>query len=220
MTGRTLALDDALYSYLLDVSLRETPLLKRLREETQALPMARWQVAPEQGQFLALLVKLTGAKRLLEIGTFTGYSALCMASALPEDGHLLCCDLPGDYNHIARRYWFQAEVQERIELRLAPALETLGQLEREGCGERFDLIFIDADKANYPVYLEHALALVRQGGVILFDNTLWSGRVLEQSPDTADTRAIQALNRRLKTDQRIDLSLLPIGDGLTLCRKR
>lgn len=220
MTGKTLPLDDALYRYLLDVSLRETPLLKRLREETQALPNANWQVAPEQGQFLNLLVKLTGAKRLLEIGTFTGYSALCMASALPEDGQLICCDLPGDYNAIAKRYWFNAEVHERIELRLAPALETLGQLEREGRGESFDLIFIDADKANYPVYLEHALALVRTGGVILFDNTLWSGRVLEQAPDSADTRAIQTLNRRLKTDPRVDLTLLPIGDGLTLCRKR
>ena len=220
MTGKTLPLDDALYRYLLDVSLRETPLLKRLREETQALPNANWQVAPEQGQFLNLLVKLTGAKRLLEIGTFTGYSALCMASALPEDGQLICCDLPGDYNAIAKRYWFNAEVHERIELRLAPALETLGHLEREGRGESFDLIFIDADKANYPVYLEHALALVRTGGVILFDNTLWSGRVLEQAPDSADTRAIQTLNRRLKTDPRVDLTLLPIGDGLTLCRKR
>ncbi len=220
MTGRTLSLDDALYNYLLDVSLRETPLLKRLREETQALPMAHWQIAPEQGQFMALLVKLTGAKRLLEIGTFTGYSALCMASAMPEDGQLICCDLPGDYNATARRYWLQAGVHERIELRLAPALETLGLLEREGQSETFDLIFIDADKANYPVYLEHALVLARPGGLILFDNTLWSGRVLEPSPDSADTRAIQALNRRLKNDQRLDLSLLPIGDGLTLCRKR
>lgn len=220
MTGRTLSLDDALYNYLLDVSLRETPLLKRLRDETQALPLARWQVAPEQGQFLALLVKLIGATRLLEIGTFTGYSALSMASALPADGHLLCCDLPGDYNDMARRYWHEAQLKDRIELRLAPALETLGQLEREGRGESFDLIFIDADKANYPVYLEHALALVRTGGVILFDNTLWSGRVLEQSADSPDTRAIQALNRQLKTDQRVDLTLLPIGDGLTLCRKR
>ncbi|WP_137818391.1 O-methyltransferase [Pseudomonas sp. 2FG] len=219
MTGRTLNLDDALYNYLLEVSLRETPLLKCLREETQALPMARWQIAPEQGQFMALLVKLIGAKRLLEIGTFTGYSALCMASAMPEDGQLICCDLPGDYNAIARRYWQQAGVHERIDLRLAPALETLGLLEREGQSETFDLIFIDADKANYPVYLEHALVLARPGALILFDNTLWSGRVLERAPDSADTRAIQALNRRLKNDQRLDLSLLPIGDGLTLCRK-
>lgn len=220
MTGRTLALDDDLYRYLLDVSLRESPLLKRLREETAHLSMSRWQIAPEQGQFMSLLVQLTGARRLLEIGTFTGYSAICLASAMPSDGKLICCDLPGDYNAIARRYWHEAGLLERIDLRLAPALETLTALERGGQGDSFDLIFIDADKANYPVYLEHALALVRPGGLILFDNVLWSGRVLESQPDSADTRAIQSLNRRLKSDARIDLSLLPIGDGLTLCRKR
>ena len=220
MTARTLNLDDALYQYLLDVSLRETPLLKRLRDETQALPMARWQVAPEQGQFLALLVKLAGARRLLEVGTFTGYSALCMAAALPADGSLMCCDIPGDYNAIARRYWQEAGLAGRIDLRLAPALETLAELERQGQGEQFDLVFIDADKANYPSYLEHALRLLRVGGLAVFDNTLWSGRVLETSPESADTRAIQALNLALKEDVRVDLSLLPIGDGLTLCRKR
>ncbi|MGZ9739975.1 O-methyltransferase [Pseudomonas sp. GNP012] len=220
MTARTLNLDDALYQYLLDVSLRETPLLKRLRDETQALPMARWQVAPEQGQFLALLVKLTGARRLLEVGTFTGYSALCMAAALPAEGSLICCDIPGDYNAIARRYWQEAGLTGRIDLRLAPALETLGDLERQGGGEQFDLVFIDADKAYYPSYLEHALRLLRVGGLVLFDNTLWSGRVLETSPESADTRAIQALNLALKDDVRVDLSLLPLGDGLTLCRKR
>ncbi|MGF6554902.1 putative O-methyltransferase YrrM [Pseudomonas sp. S30_BP2TU TE3576] len=220
MTARTLNLDDALYQYLLDVSLRETPLLKRLRDETQALPMARWQVAPEQGQFLALLVKLTGARRLLEVGTFTGYSALCMAAALPADGSLICCDIAGDYNAIARRYWQEAGLAGRIDLRLAPALETLAELERQGQGESFDLVFIDADKANYPGYLEHALRLLRVAGLAVFDNTLWSGRVLEASPESADTRAIQALNRALKDDARVDLSLLPLGDGLTLCRKR
>jgi predicted O-methyltransferase YrrM len=220
MTNRTLNLDDSLYQYLLDVSLRETPLLKRLRDETAQLPSAHWQIAPEQGQFMALLVQLSGAKRILEIGTFTGYSALCMAAAMPADGQLICCDLPGDYNAIARRYWYEAGLAERIELRLAPALETLNALERGGQGESFDLIFIDADKANYPVYLEHALVLARQGGLILFDNVLWSGRVLEQNPDSTDTRAIQALNRTLKRDRRVDLSLLPLGDGLTLCRKR
>lgn len=220
MTNRTLNLDDALYQYLLDVSLRESPLLKRLREETAQLPMARWQIAPEQGQFMALLVQLTGARRILEIGTFTGYSALCMAQALPADGRLICCDLPGEYNAIAERYWYEAGVAERIELRLAPALETLNALERGGQAESFDLIFVDADKANYPVYLEHALVLVRQGGLILFDNVLWSGRVLEPNPESQDTRAIQALNRGLRRDTRIDLSLLPLGDGLTLCRKR
>src|SRR3990167_3155540 len=209
MTARTLALDDALYQYLLDVSLRETPLLKRLRDETQAMPMARWQVAPEQGQFLALLVKLIGAKRLLEVGTFTGYSALCMAAALPQGGSLICCDIPGDYNAIARRYWQEAGLAERIDLRLAPALETLATLDQP---EAFDLIFIDADKSNYPNYLEHALRLLRVGGLAVFDNTLWSGRVLEENPESADTRAIQALNRALKDDARVDLSLLPLGD--------
>ena len=220
MTNRSLNLDDALYQYLLDVSLRESPLLKRLREETAQLPTARWQIAPEQGQFMALLVQISGARKILEIGTFTGYSALCMAQAMPVDGRLICCDLPGEYNAIAERYWHDAGVAERIDLRLAPALETLSALERGGQSESFDLIFIDADKANYRVYLEHALVLVRQGGLILFDNVLWSGRVLEQSPESADTRAIQALNRGLLRDTRIDLSLLPLGDGLTLCRKR
>ena len=220
MSNRTLNLDDALYNYLLDVSLRETPLLQRLREETAALPVAQWQIAPEQGQFMALLVQLTGARQLLEVGTFTGYSALCMAQALPEDGQLLCCDIDQQYTEIARRYWKEAGVSECIELRLAPAMETLGALVREGRGGSFDLIFVDADKLNYPAYLEHALILVRSGGLILFDNTLWSGRVLERTPETADTRAIQSLNRRLKLDQRVDISMLPLGDGLTLCRKR
>jgi predicted O-methyltransferase YrrM len=220
MSNRTLNLDDALYSYLLDVSLRETPLQLRLREETAALPVAQWQIAPEQGQFMAMLVQLTGARRLLEVGTFTGYSALSVAQVMPVDGLLLCCDIDDQYTSIARRYWEEAGVASRIQLRLAPALETLGSLVREGHAESFDLIFIDADKTNYPAYLEHALVLARPGGVILFDNTLWSGRVLEARPESADTRAIQSLNRRLKLDQRVDISLLPIGDGLTLCRKR
>ena len=220
MTNRTLSLDDSLYHYLLDVSLRETPLLKRLRDETAQLANAQWQIAPEQGQFMALLVQLTGARRILEVGTFTGYSALCMAQAMGAEGRMICCDIPGDYNATAERYWCEAGLSGRIEQRLAPALETLAALERAGQAGSFDLIFIDADKSNYPAYLEHALRLVRQGGLILFDNTLWSGRVLEQIPDSADTRAIQALNRALKDDQRLDLSLLPLGDGLSLCRKR
>ncbi|NBA97764.1 class I SAM-dependent methyltransferase [Pseudomonas sp. R5(2019)] len=220
MTAQTLFLNDELYDYLKRVSLRETPLLRQLREQTQAMEQARWQVAPEQGQFLALLVSLMGAQRLIEVGTFTGYSALCMAQALSESGRLICCDLPGDYNQIALDFWQRAGVDERIELRLAPALETLAQLEREGAAGQFDLIFIDADKANYPQYLEHALTLLRPGGLAVFDNTLWSGRVLQAEPDSADTRAIQALNSALKDDLRVDLSMLPLGDGLTLCHKR
>jgi predicted O-methyltransferase YrrM len=156
---------------------------------------------------------------LLEVGTFTGYSALCMAAALPDDGSLICCDIPGDYNATARRYWQEAGLAGRIDLRLAPALQTLAQLEQQGQGGCFDLIFIDADKANYPAYLESALRLLRSGGLAVFDNTLWGGRVLEENPASEDTRAIQALNRALKDDSRVDLSLLPLGDGLTLCRK-
>ncbi|CEI18721.1 hypothetical protein PAMH19_4544 [Pseudomonas aeruginosa] len=220
MTTRTLNLDDNLYRYLLDVSLRETPLMTRLREETAKLPNARWQIAPEQGQFIALLLTLIGARRALEVGTFTGYSALCMATALGEQGRLTCCDLPGDYHLTARRYWREAAVEERIELRLRAALETLRALLDEGLAGQFDLAFIDADKANYPEYLEAALALVRQGGLVLFDNVLWSGRVLEAQPKSADTRGIQQLNLALKNDARVDYSLLPIGDGLSVCRKR
>ncbi|HCF0627129.1 TPA: class I SAM-dependent methyltransferase [Pseudomonas aeruginosa] len=177
-------------------------------------------IAPEQGQFIALLLTLIGARRALEVGTFTGYSALCMATALGEQGRLTCCDLPGDYHLTARRYWREAAVEERIELRLGPALETLRALLDEGLAGQFDLAFIDADKANYPEYLEAALALVRQGGLVLFDNVLWSGRVLEAQPKSADTRGIQQLNLALKNDARVDYSLLPIGDGLSVCRKR
>lgn len=220
MTNQTLSLDAALYHYLLDVSLRETPLLSQLREETAKLSTARWQIAPEQGQFMALLVQLLGARQIVEVGTFTGYSALCMAQAMTADGRLICCDIAGDYNATAQRYWHAAGVAERIELRLAPALDTLTALEAEGLSGRIDLIFIDADKANYPAYLEHGLRLLRQGGLLIFDNTLWSGRVLQAEPDCADTRAIQVLNLMLRDDPRIDLSLLPLGDGLTLCRKR
>ncbi|MHB9798579.1 O-methyltransferase [Pseudomonas sp. MT3] len=220
MTTRTLNLDDTLYQYLLDVSLRDSAIKARLRAETAAMPTARWQVAPEQGQFLALLVKLIGARRILEVGTFTGYSALCMAEALPADGHLLCCDLPGDYNEIARTHWREAGVDSRIELRLGPALSTLESLMAGGENGCFDLVFIDADKARYPAYFECALSLLRSGGLVVFDNVLWSGRVLEVEPESEDTRAIQRLNRALKDDARVDYSLVPIGDGMSLCRKR
>jgi predicted O-methyltransferase YrrM len=220
MSTRSIGLDDRLYDYLLGVSLRELPLLRRLREETQALPQASMQISPEQGQFMALLVKLVGARRILEIGTFTGYSALCMAQALPLDGRLVACDVSLEWTQVALRYWAEAGVAGRIELRLAPALQTMRSLLDAGQALSFDLAFIDADKGNYAAYYEAALALLRAGGLIVVDNTLWYGRVADPAADDADTLAIRAFNERLREDLRVDLSLLPVGDGLTLARKR
>ena len=220
MSNRTLVLDDALYDYLCRVSLRETPWQRQLREETATLEMARMQIAPEQGQLMALLVKLLGARRIIEVGTFTGYSALSMAQVLPEDGKILCCDISAEWTAIAQRYWKAAGVQQRIELVLAPAEETLTARLKAGGAGQYDLMFIDADKTGYAEYVELGLALLRPGGLLLLDNTLWSGRVLDSHSTDLDTRALQALNKALLHDERIDLSLLPIGDGLTLCRKR
>ena len=210
--------DPRIERYAEEHSANVPELLSRLERETQETMRSPQMLSGRtEGQFLRLLVKMLSAKRVLEVGTFTGYSALCMAEALPADGRILCCDLPGDYNQTAHSYWREAGVDSRIELRLGPALETLAALDEP---ESFDLVFIDADKANYPTYLEHALRLLRTGGLAVFDNVLWSGRVLETNPDSPDTRAIQALNLALKNDQRVDLSMLPVGDGLTLCRKR
>jgi predicted O-methyltransferase YrrM len=220
MSRQTLGLDERLYDYLLRVSLREPEAFARLRQETAGMPMARMQISPEQGQFLALLVELIGARRVLEIGTFTGYSALWMASALPDDGRLICCDLSEDWTAIARRYWREAGLEDRIELRLAPALETLDALVQEGHRGSFDLAFIDADKGNYLNYYERCLVLLRPGGLIAVDNTLWSGSVADPSDHDEDTVAIRAFNERLHRDARVTLSLVPIGDGLTLARVR
>lgn len=222
MSRRTLTLDDRLYRYLLDVSLREHPELARLRAETAAHPLAGMQIAPEQGQFMALLVKLIGARRTLEVGVFTGYSALAVALALPEDGRVLACDVSVEYTAIARAHWQRAGVAHKIELALGPALDTLEARLAAGEAATYDFAFIDADKTNYDAYYERALELLRPGGVVAFDNTLWDGRVAHdvdarQDPDTA---ALQALNLKLRDDRRIDLALLPIGDGLTLARKR
>lgn len=219
MSKRTLNLSDKLYDYILEVSLREHPLFAELRAETNRMPEAAMQISPDQGQFMSLLTRLIGAKRVIEIGTFTGYSALCFAQALPDDGLVVCCDVSEDFTAIARRYWQRADLAEKIELRLAPAGDTIDALLSEGATGSFDLAFIDADKENYERYFEGCLELLRPGGVILIDNVLWGGSVIDPAVDDADTKAIRALNRKLAGHSEIELSLLPIGDGLTLARK-
>jgi predicted O-methyltransferase YrrM len=211
---------DELYAYLRSVSVREPALLKKLREETAALPMATMQVPPEHGQFLALLVQLMGARRTLEIGVFTGYSSLAVALALPNDGTILACDVSEEYTSVARRYWKEAGVDHMIDLRLRPALETLKELLAEGRQGRFDFAFIDADKSNYEGYYECALELIRPGGLIAIDNVLWHGQVIDPNDNDPDTVAIRALNKKLLGDSRVSLSMLPISDGVTLCWKR
>jgi len=219
MSNRSLNLDDTLYEYLLTHSLREHPEQIALREATRSHPRAGMQISPEQGQFMALLVKLLGARRTLEIGVFTGYSALSVALALPADGRILACDISEEYTRIGRPYWERAGVAHKIDLRLAPALETLDAELAAGAAGRYDFAFIDADKTGYASYVERCLQLLRPGGLIAIDNVLWSGAVARPARDE-DTRALQALNERLHGDERIDLSMLPVGDGLTLARKR
>lgn len=220
MTNRSISLTDSLYDYLLSVSLREPDLLRELRAETATCPQARMQIAPEQGQFMALLVRLMGARRCLEVGVFTGYSSLAVALALPDDGRLVACDVSEAWTAIARRYWAAAGVADRIDLRLAPALETLEQLAASGEAGRFDFAFLDADKENYVHYYERVLQLLRPGGLVVVDNTLWSGRVADPEDAAADTVALRHFNEHLHRDERVDLSLVPVGDGLTLARKR
>lgn len=220
MSTNSLALSPALYDYLLSVSLRESDLQRRLREETGRLAERGMQIAPEQGQFMALLVELTGAQRALEIGTFTGYSALSVAQALPATGRLIACDVSEEWTAIGRRYWAEAGVADKIDLRIAPALETLQGLLAAGEADRFDMAFIDADKENYEGYYEACLQLMRPGGLILIDNVLWDGSVVDPAKQDADTKAIRALNEKLHDDARITLSMIPLADGLTLCRKR
>lgn len=219
MSRRTIDLDDTLYQYLLDHSLREHPEQTALREATRKHPRGGMQISPEQGQFMQLLVKLVGAKRTIEIGTFTGYSALCVALALPKDGKILACDISDEYTSVGRLYWQRAGVADKIELVIAPATETLDARIAAGEAEQYDFAFIDADKEGYDGYYERCLQLVRQGGLMAFDNTLWGGDVAKPADDD-DTRALQALNDKLHRDERIDVAMLPIGDGLTLARKR
>lgn len=220
MSTRTINLDARLYDYLRSVSVREPAILARLRAETAALPMAVMQISPEQGQFMALLLRLTGARRCLEIGTFTGYSALVCALALPPDGQLVALDISAEWTAVARRYWEEAGVAQRIHLRLGPAADELRRLLDEGQAGSFDFVFVDADKAGYGEYLERGYELLRPGGLLAFDNVLWGGRVADPAVNDGDTQALRALNARLRDDPRFDLSLVPIGDGLTLARRR
>jgi predicted O-methyltransferase YrrM len=220
MPNKTVKLDDAVYDYLLSVSLREPEVLRLLREETARHPYGGMQIAPEQGQFMGLLVELTGARKILEVGVFTGYSSTCLALALPPEGRVTALDINEDYTRVARRYWERAGVAEKIDLRLGPALESLDRLLAEGGAASYDLAFIDADKTHYEDYYERALSLLRPGGLVLLDNVLWGGRVADPSATDPDTAAIRALNARIHEDDRVSLSLLPLADGLTLARKR
>ena len=220
MTLRSQALSEELYGYLLDVSLRDHGTLRRLREETSRLERGTMQIGPDQGQFMGLLLELIGARNVLEVGTFTGYSALAMALALPEDGRVVACDVSEEWTSIGRRYWEEAGVAHKIDLRLAPATETLQALLAEGAAGTFDFAFIDADKTGYDTYYELALDLLRPGGLIAVDNTLWEGKVADAGETDADTEAIRAFNLKARDDERVSLSLVPIGDGLTLARKR
>lgn len=213
-------MDKRLYQYMLSVSLKESGPLQALREETALEPMAVLQITPDQGQLLALLVKVLGARRILEIGTYTGYSAMCMAEALPEDGELITCDVNVEWTDVAKRHWQAAGLAEKIELRIGLAIETLEGMLTDGQEHSFDMVFVDADKVNYCNYYDLGMRLVRSGGLILIDNTLWKGRVADPQVQDADTCAIRDLNARVFNDSRADVSVNPVGDGLTLVRKR
>lgn len=219
MSNKTF-ISDRLYDYLLTVSLREPAVLQQLRQETATHPMSQMQIAPEQGQLLALLVQLMQAKTILEIGVFTGYSSLAMALALPAEGRLVACDISEEYTATARRYWERAGVAAKVDLRIAPALETLDHLLAEGQSNHFDLAFIDADKSSYPDYYDRAVQLVRPGGLIAIDNVLWSGRVADPAVTDNRTQTIRDFNQTIYQDERVLPCLLPIADGLTLALKR
>jgi len=220
MSNKTLNLTDELYQYLLKVSLHETELMAELRRETAKLSMSEMQVSPEQGQFMALLAKLLDTRQVIEVGTFTGYSTLAIAQALPADGKVIACDVSEEWTSMAMRYWEQAGIVDKIDLRLAPALETLDGLLQEERAGSFDMAFIDADKENYLNYYERCLELIRVGGLIMVDNVLWGGSVVDASNQKSDTVAIREFNEHVQHDSRVDISLVPIGDGLTLARKR
>jgi predicted O-methyltransferase YrrM len=220
VTDRRLQITDELHRYLVDHSVREPDVLARLRTATASLPQAQMQIGPEQGQLMALLAKLVGAKRCIEVGVFTGYSSLAVALALPQDGRILACDVSEKWTAIARRFWREAGVEHKIELKLQPAVRTLEELLAAGETGRYDFAFVDADKPAYDTYYELLLKLLRPGGLMALDNTLWSGAVADPDEREPNAVALRALNEKLHRDERIDLSLLPVGDGLTLARKR
>ena len=217
MSTRTLTMTDALHGYMLDHSLREHPMLRNLRDETARHPMARMQISPEQGAFMTLVTRLVGARRAVEVGTFTGYSSLAIAYGLPDDGRLLCCDVSEEWTAIAREGWRRAGVADRIELKIAPAVDTLRALPAD---EPIDLAFIDADKTNYASYYEELLTRLRPNGLIMVDNTLWMGAVVDAKATDESTTAIKAFNDMVAADERVDTAMVPIGDGLTMIRKR
>lgn len=212
-------IDPDLYEYILSTTLRDDPLLSELREETERLPEGRMQISPDQGQFMAMLVKLSGATRAVEVGVFTGYSSLCVARALPDDGRLVACDTSVEYTDIARHYWARAGVADKIDLRLGPAVDTLERMIDRGESGTFDFAFIDADKANYPTYYERCLQLLRRGGLVLVDNALWGGHVADPERNDDITSTMRRLNALAGRDCRVEASLLPIGDGLLFARK-
>ena len=219
MSSTNYLLEDKIYDYLKAVSLREPLILKRLREETAKLPMAIMQVAPDQGQFMALMAKLTGVRKAIELGVYTGYSSLAVALVLPPDGRLIACDINDDYTNIAKRYWDEAGVAEKIDLHIGPALDTLNELLAAGEAGSYDFAFIDADKVEYAEYYEQCLKLLRVGGLILVDNVFGFGKVFDDSNADDSVRAVCAFNNKLLTDDRVDISIIPMGDGLTLARK-
>ena len=219
MSARNGFIETHIYDYILANSLRDLDVLKRLRDETREMPMGGMQISPDQGQFMALLVKAIGARRIVEVGTFTGYSSTVMALALPEQGRLVACDLSDEYTSVARRYWREAGGSDKVELRLGPGVETLDRMLKEGGAGGYDMAFIDADKENYDAYYERCLQLVREGGLILIDNVLWQGRPADLREEDEITVAIRTLNAKIHTDERVEASLLSIGDGLTLARK-
>jgi predicted O-methyltransferase YrrM len=220
MSDVTLNLTPAVYAYLQKMSLREPSVLRQLREQTHKMSMSQMQISPEQGQFMRLLIELIGAKKTLDIGVFTGYSALSVALSLPADGKVIGCDINGDWTGIARRFWELAGMTQKIDLRLAPALQTLQSLIDGGEAGTFDFAFIDADKLNYLNYYEQSLVLLRQGGLVAIDNVLWSGDVADPEVTDANTMAIRKVNEFLLNDERVTMCMLPVGDGLTLARKR